>query len=85
MHFYTSSRLCEKVCCYIWQNFQRVALKQNLTLLYCQKCKLGVNDEYLSYRKVPKFSDARKLAVINLKFRQRGQTVEYFVKKKLMK
>ena len=33
------------------------------------------------YRKVPKFSEARNFAVIYLKFKQRGQTLRYFVKK----
>ena len=33
------------------------------------------------YRKVPKFLDARKAAVNYLKFKQRGQTIEYFVQK----
>ena len=32
------------------------------------------------YRKVPKFSDTRNFAVIHLKFKQRGQTLRYFVK-----
>ena len=41
------------------------------------------------YRKVPKFPDARKrtpenFSVIYLLFKQRGQTLGYFVKKMLM-
>ena len=32
------------------------------------------------YRKVPKFLDAKNFAVIYLKFKQRGQTLRYFVK-----
>ena len=36
---------------------------------------------FVSYCKVPKFSDARNFAVIHLKFKQRGQTFGYFVKK----
>ena len=35
----------------------------------------------LNYRKVPKFSDAINFAVSHLKFKQRGQTLGYFVKK----
>ena len=37
-----------------------------------------------AYRKVPKFSDAKTFAVINLKFEQRGQTLGYLVKKTQM-
>ena len=31
------------------------------------------------FRKVPKFSDARNFAVIHIKFKQRGQTLGYYV------
>ena len=31
----------------------------------------------IAYRKVPKFSDAQNIAVIHLKFKQRGQTVVF--------
>ena len=34
-----------------------------------------------NYLKVPKFSDAINFAVVHLKFKQRGQTLGYFVKK----
>ena len=34
----------------------------------------------IKYRKGPKFSDTRNFAVIHLKFKQRGQTIGYFVK-----
>ena len=34
---------------------------------------------FLHYRKVSKFSDARNFAVIYLKFKQKGQTLVYFV------
>ena len=32
------------------------------------------------YGKIPKFSDAKKLCCNRLKFKQRGQTLGYFVK-----
>ena len=32
------------------------------------------------YCKVPKFSDARNFAVIYLKFKERGQSLKYFIK-----
>ena len=38
----------------------------------------------VEYRKIPKFSDAKNFAVIYLKFKQRGQTIAYFVKKMQM-
>ena len=37
-----------------------------------------------NYRKVPKFLDARKLCCNLPKFKERGQTLGYFVKKKQM-
>ena len=36
------------------------------------------------YRKVPKFADVRNFAVNYLKFKQRGQTIEYFAQKMQM-
>ena len=44
--------------------------------------KLFLKSKYqIYYRKVPKFSDARNIAVITLKFKQEGQTLGYFFEK----
>ena len=42
-----------------------------ITVLNSVNIEGPLND--LSYRKVPKFSDARNFAIIHLKFKQRGQ------------
>ena len=40
-----------------------------------------IPDHYLmnNYRKIPKFSDLKMFAVINLKFKQRGFSIEKFI------
>ena len=49
-------------------------VRPRLTLYICQEPATG------EYCKVPKFSDARNFAVIDQNFKQRGQTLGYFVK-----
>ena len=50
----------------------------NILLEQYQVEKVSFFSSYMKYRKVPKFSDARKIAVTYLKFKQSGQTLRVF-------
>ena len=57
--------------------------EQNLQFL----CVVQISTQPVSigtYSKVPKFSDAKDYALIYLKFKQKGQTFAYFIKKMQM-
>ena len=61
-------------------NFEKVESDFSPMSKYVVSKIVGQAIKFVIYHKVPKFSDARNFAVINLKFKQRGKTWRYFVK-----
>ena len=61
-------------------NLLKLIIRSSYRGIPLQNVKNMMKQVNKTYRKVPKFSDARKLLIIYQKLEQRGQTLGYFVK-----